>query len=292
ARDPRRAAAPGRGHLRRVRRLRASGSHPGAPCDDGRRPAGAVGPAGLSRGVPAHAGRRVAGRPPRRARSAVRGAGHRRRADSSGRPGDDSRRHHGPRCGQASGPSRARRPDRGRGRAAGVLCVVQPPRPTRPGRRVLRAGARACRRLLRRPVRGAAVKTGEVVDQLLLTLLLVDAVLLAVLELFFAPLRLDGAVLPLAGWAPVPISLLLAAVSTPWLVVRTAELADRMHAPRGLAALPLGLWLVTVLGLGLGGPGGDLVLIQDWRGIGLLAAGVIPGAMALGMRLGRGANPS
>jgi hypothetical protein len=136
------------------------------------------------------------------------------------------------------------------------------------------------------------VKKGEVVDQLLLTLLLVDAVLLAVLELFFAPLRLDGAVLPLAGWAPVPISLLLAAVSTPWLVVRTAELADRMHAPRGLAALPLGLWLVTVLGLGLGGPGGDLVLIQDWRGIGLLAAGVIPGAMALGMRLGRGANPS
>ncbi|MFO7192060.1 MULTISPECIES: hypothetical protein [Thermocrispum] len=127
----------------------------------------------------------------------------------------------------------------------------------------------------------------DVADQLLLTLLLVDAVLLAVLEVFFVPLRLDGAVLPLAGWYPLPISLVVAAVSTPWLVSQTARVAVRMHAPVGLAALPLALWLATVLVLGLGGPGGDMVLIQDWRGIGLLAAGSIPGALMLGVRLGR-----
>ena len=127
----------------------------------------------------------------------------------------------------------------------------------------------------------------DIVDQLLLTLLLINAVLLAILELFFAPLRLDGTLLPLAGWYPLPISLLLAAVTTPWLVSQTARLAARMGAPAGFAALPLALWLLTMLVLGLTGPGGDMVLLQDWRGIGLLAAGLAPGALVLGARLGR-----
>lgn len=129
----------------------------------------------------------------------------------------------------------------------------------------------------------------DVVDQLLLTLLLVNSVLLAVLELFFAPLRLDGTTLPMADWTPFPVSLLLAAVTTPWLVSQTARLAAKMEAPAMLAGLPLLLWVLTVLVLGLAGPGGDLVLVQDWRGLGLLAAGMVPGALVLGTQLGRNA---
>ncbi|MGH3433947.1 MAG: hypothetical protein ACRDQB_14040 [Thermocrispum sp.] len=125
------------------------------------------------------------------------------------------------------------------------------------------------------------------IDQVLLTLLLVNAVLLATVELFFAPLRLDGSLLPMADWTPVPVSLLLAAVTTPWLVSQTARLAAKMAAPSWLAGVPLVLWVLTVVVLGLTGPGGDLVLPQDWRGVGLLAAGVVPGALVLGMRLGR-----
>jgi hypothetical protein len=125
------------------------------------------------------------------------------------------------------------------------------------------------------------------VDQLLLTLLLVNAVLLAVLELFFLPLRLDGRLLPELGFVPAPLSLLLAAVSTPWLVSQTGRLAAKMGATAWFAAVPLGLWLLTVVVLGLTGPGGDVVLPQDWRGIGLLAAGTVPGSLMLGAELGR-----
>lgn len=125
------------------------------------------------------------------------------------------------------------------------------------------------------------------VDQLLLTLLLVNAVLLAALELFFLPLRLDGRLLPELGFVPVPLSLLLAAISTPWLVAQTGRLAAKMGASVWFAAVPLGLWLLTVVVLGLTGPGGDVVMPQDWRGIGLLAAGMVPGSLMLGAELGR-----
>lgn len=130
-------------------------------------------------------------------------------------------------------------------------------------------------------------RTTDPVDQLLLTLMLVNAVLLAMIELFFLPMRFDGRLLPELSFLPAPLSLLLAAVTTPWLVSQTARLAARIGAPGGFAGVPLGLWVLTVVVLGLTGPGGDLVLLQDWRGIGLLAAGMIPGALALGMRLGR-----
>lgn len=125
------------------------------------------------------------------------------------------------------------------------------------------------------------------VDQLVLTLLLVNAVLLAMLELFFLPLRLDGLVLPDAGAVPLPVSLVVAAVSTPWLVSQTGRLAVKMGASVWFAGVPLALWLLTVVVLGLFGPGGDLVLLQDWRGIALLAAGTVPGALVLGAALGR-----
>jgi hypothetical protein len=111
----------------------------------------------------------------------------------------------------------------------------------------------------------------------LLALLIVDAALLAVLELFYLPLRLDGVFLPHLGDFPVPITAALAAITTPLLVSQTAKLVRPT-----LSWIPLLVWVLVVLVLGLSGPGGDLVLIQDWRALLLLAGGALPGALALG----------
>ncbi|NIJ10738.1 hypothetical protein FHU38_001082 [Saccharomonospora amisosensis] len=115
------------------------------------------------------------------------------------------------------------------------------------------------------------------VDRLLIAVLAVDAALLAVLELFYLPLRLDGLLLPRLQDAPVPVSAVVAAVTTPLLVVVAAKLTSRRTA-----TVPLLVWLLTLLVLGVLGPGGDVVLLADWRTLLLLAAGALPGALALG----------
>lgn len=111
--------------------------------------------------------------------------------------------------------------------------------------------------------------------RLLLVLLVFDTVLLAVLELFFLPLRI--------GVVPLPVTVVVGAVTTPWLVSTTAKLVRP-----GLSWVPLAVWVVVVFGLGLLGPGGDLVLIQDWRALVLLGASALPAALVLGGGLGRG----
>jgi len=111
--------------------------------------------------------------------------------------------------------------------------------------------------------------------RLLLVLLVFDTVLLAVLELFFLPLRI--------GVVPLPVTVVVGAVTKPWLVSTTAKLVRP-----GLSWVPLAGWVVVVFGLGLLGPGGDLVLIQDWRALVLLGASALPGALVLGGGLGRG----
>ncbi|MDT7729033.1 MAG: hypothetical protein QOI21_5609 [Actinomycetota bacterium] len=111
----------------------------------------------------------------------------------------------------------------------------------------------------------------------LLAVLIADTVLLALLELFFLPLRLDGVVLPKLGDFPVPITVVLAAVTTPLLV----QLAGKLVRP-GLSWIPLVVWVLVIMVMGLTGPGGDLVLLQDWRALLLLAGGALPGALALG----------
>lgn len=115
----------------------------------------------------------------------------------------------------------------------------------------------------------------------LFALLLVDAVLLGVVELFFLPLRFDGRLLPALGDVPAPLTPVLAMVTTPLLVVATAKLVRP-----GLAWTPLALWVLTLLVVGLFGPGGDLVLVEDWRALLLLAGGALPAAMVLGGALG------
>ncbi|TVT06942.1 hypothetical protein FNH07_18400 [Amycolatopsis bartoniae] len=106
----------------------------------------------------------------------------------------------------------------------------------------------------------------------LLGVLLLDTLLLATLELFFLPLRVGS-----TGTVPLPVSVLVAILTTPLLVVLTGRLVH----PRAAFA-PLALWVLTIVVLGLTGPGGDLVLIQDWRGLLLIAGGALPAALALG----------
>ncbi|HJQ45946.1 MAG TPA: hypothetical protein VJ870_06435 [Amycolatopsis sp.] len=115
-----------------------------------------------------------------------------------------------------------------------------------------------------------------------LAMLLVDTVLLAILELFFLPLRLDGNLLPKLGDVPVPLTVLVAILTTPLLVSSAGKLVSRRAA-----FAPLAVWILTVVVLGLFGPGGDLVLVQDWRGLLLIAGGALPAALTLGGALAR-----
>ncbi len=110
--------------------------------------------------------------------------------------------------------------------------------------------------------------------RLLLAVIVLDAVLLATVELFFLPLHLPNAY----SGADLPLSIALAAVSTPLLVRAAAVIAPRLR----VAGAPLGAWLLTILVFGIGGPGGDVVLPSDWRSLLLLAAGVIPCGVVLG----------
>jgi hypothetical protein len=124
---------------------------------------------------------------------------------------------------------------------------------------------------------------------LVLAVLVVDAVVLAVVELMFLPLRFDGYLLPNAlGGLPVPVSALVAAVTTPWLVTVAGTLAPRML----VAAAPLFGWILAVAAVGMFGPGGDLVLIADWRSLLLFACGALPSAVVLGKVLATTLDPS
>ena len=74
------------------------------------------------------------------------------------------------------------------------------------------------------------------------------------------------------------LTILLAAVSTPWLVRGAAELGGSSV----VAAVPLVMWVLVIGVLGVGGPGGDVLLTADWRSVLLLAGGMVPAAVALG----------
>ncbi len=123
---------------------------------------------------------------------------------------------------------------------------------------------------------------------LILAVLVVDAVVLAALELLFLPLRFDGYLLPYAlGGVPVPASALVAALTTPWLVSVAGKIAPKPL----VAAAPLLAWIVAVAVFGMFGPGGDLVLIADWRSLLLFVCGSLPATVVLGKVLATTLTP-
>ena len=123
----------------------------------------------------------------------------------------------------------------------------------------------------------------------MLAVLVLDAVVLAVVELLFLPLRFDGYLLPYAlGGLPLPLSPLVAALTTPWLVSVAGRLSPRML----VAAAPLIGWILAVAVFGMFGPGGDLVLIADWRAMLLFACGALPSAIVLGKVLAATLGPA
>ncbi|WP_433268553.1 hypothetical protein ACQPZF_04540 [Actinosynnema sp. CS-041913] len=123
-------------------------------------------------------------------------------------------------------------------------------------------------------------------ERLAIGALMAQAFVLAVLELFFLPLRLDGTLLPRVDDYPFPATVLVAIITTPLLVFGASQYADRALT----AASPLLVWLGTLLFFGLFGIGGDVVLVNDWRTLLLFAGGALPGAVAVGVFLGRQAR--
>ncbi|HEY1570694.1 MAG TPA: hypothetical protein VGG05_05060 [Pseudonocardiaceae bacterium] len=117
----------------------------------------------------------------------------------------------------------------------------------------------------------------ESFDWLLLAVLLVDSIALALLELFFLPLRFDGTLLPDWGSWPFPITVAVALVTMPMLISRTAGVSGRLL----VAGSPLWVWLIVVGVVGIVGPE-NMVLLEDWRTLLLLACGALPAAVALG----------
>ena len=125
-------------------------------------------------------------------------------------------------------------------------------------------------------------------DGFLLVVLVLDAIVLAVIELLYLPLAFDGFLLPNLGGLPLPLMPILAAVSTPWLVSMAGRLSSRLL----VAAAPLLAWIVTVAWFGMFGPGGDVLLTADWRALLLFAGGALPSAIVLGRVLATTVAPT
>lgn len=81
-----------------------------------------------------------------------------------------------------------------------------------------------------------------------LAVLTLDGVLSAVVGAFFLPLYVGAIPLPISGLISGLVNVALVWAALQWVT-----------SPR-IAALPLWAWLLTTLGLTLGGPGGDIVL--------------------------------
>jgi hypothetical protein len=123
-------------------------------------------------------------------------------------------------------------------------------------------------------------------DWLMLVVLVIDAMALALVELFFLPLRFDGRLLPDWGSWPFPITAVVALVTMPLLITRAAKVSGRIM----VAGAPLWAWLLTIGIVGMVGVENE-VLLNDWRTLLLLACGALPAAMALGNSLGQRARP-
>lgn len=103
----------------------------------------------------------------------------------------------------------------------------------------------------------------------LLALLVVDGLLLGAIGLALTPMY--------AGAVPTPVGALLSIGLVPWLVLRAGELDARP----AVAGAPLLAWLLAVGVLGVGGPGGDVLLPATWQSALLVFGGLFAGLWAL-----------
>lgn len=102
-----------------------------------------------------------------------------------------------------------------------------------------------------------------------IALLVISGGLCAVMSVFYLGIYIGG--------VPFPITILLAAVLNLALVIAVrTEIASF-----GLAALPLVAWGIGFLLCLAGGPGGDQVVVADWRLLLLPVAALAPAGMYL-----------
>ncbi|WP_206615784.1 hypothetical protein [Rhodococcus xishaensis] len=102
-----------------------------------------------------------------------------------------------------------------------------------------------------------------------LALLTLDGFLCAVLTVLFLPAYI--------GTAPFPVSILVAAGVNLLLVVGARQFTDRVL----VAALPLFGWLFGFGICTIGGPGGDVLVFEDWRTLLLFVAAILPAGVYL-----------
>lgn len=111
-------------------------------------------------------------------------------------------------------------------------------------------------------------------NRLLIGLLALYAVVFAVLEVVFTPVYI--------GAVPAPFGAVAAAVTNTGLTWAATQFARRTS----IAAIPLAAWVVTVLVLASGGPGGDVLVPGDWKALLLFGLGVVPAGVLLGRHMG------
>ncbi|MDT7580603.1 MAG: hypothetical protein QOK35_1867 [Pseudonocardiales bacterium] len=100
-------------------------------------------------------------------------------------------------------------------------------------------------------------------------LLVLDGLLLGAIGLVLTPMYV--------GSVPAPVGAVLSILVLPWLVLRAGEIDPRP----GVAGAPLLTWLLAVGGLGIGGPGGDVILPATWQSALLAFGGLFAGLLAL-----------
>lgn len=103
----------------------------------------------------------------------------------------------------------------------------------------------------------------------LIAFLTLDGAVVGVFSLLFTPLY--------AGPVPVPLGIVVAMLTLPWLVRAVGELDARP----GVAGLPVAAWLLVALVMAVVGPGGDTMLPFTWQSLLLLVGGLGTGLWTL-----------
>ncbi|MEV6324856.1 hypothetical protein AB0M45_27280 [Nocardia sp. NPDC051787] len=110
----------------------------------------------------------------------------------------------------------------------------------------------------------ARFAVGRVLAQVIFVLLVLDALLTLSVEVLYLPTYLGSTALPIAA--------VLAGVVNVLLVAGVRSVTQRASA----MALPLAAWALGFLVCASLGPGGDILLVTDWRTALLLFCGLLP----------------